>query len=159
MGGGVSKELRGTEQHTGDVYRQGKPELQLPVPPYRNSLAPAGHSRPPAAPRTSRPAPSVPQKNIFRPRAVVRPAANGAEKLGQNVRDVPYQWQADTLRKKIPAELELIPSSAPVATAAVQAPRRRFALPLHFSIFPRTLLPRRRTRAAVKKKITLPRLV
>lgn len=149
----------GAEQHTGDVYRDGKPALQLPVPPYRTSFTTA--ARPLSAAPSSKLGPQIPPaaaRKVAPPkhRAPARPAPLG---LGDQVRDVPYAWQAANVQKKIPAELELISHSRAAAPSAIQAPRRRFALPLHFSIFPKNFLPRRRATAPVKKKITLPRLV
>ncbi|MEX2054765.1 MAG: DUF4012 domain-containing protein [Candidatus Andersenbacteria bacterium] len=161
----------GVEQHTADVYRNSPPDRALPPPPYQGRLArQAAPPRRIPAPARPRPVqPSAQKQVVKRPQPPRRPAAATLPKpsplplLGTAERDVPFDWQqlatATPARSQAPTnpspELSLI-ERAP-AKVEVRAPKRRFALPLHFSIFPRNLLPARTSTTTVpasrKKKL------
>lgn len=116
----------GAEHHTGDVYRASRPFLAASVPPYGGSfLRRKSKLRYPAAKRTMLPAASASQP----PRAMKptkQPIVGRSILSGE--RDVPYQWAAPVAKSPSPV--------AGVEAAPVTPPRRRFALPLHLSIWP-----------------------
>ena len=130
----------GAEHHTGDVYREGRPFLAASVPPYAGSFLSGKAPVPPPAPK-KRPAAikaSLPPTPPPARRAVVsRPKSSVASLPAQlreaprkiaalsGERDVPYQWAAAQVERA---------KAAPVSVAPPR--RRRFALPLHVSIWP-----------------------
>lgn len=160
---------QGAEQHTGDVYRQGKPAVQMPFPPYRAGKSSTARPNSPAqaprrkmyptqsSPATNKPAQKIIANNVRQKRTISN-NSRGIPGLGDAVRDVPYQWQKTALEKNLPHDLQLVPTVQSQVEAAVKPPRRRFALPLHFSIFPLSLRPKRNKSGEVKKKISKSRL-
>lgn len=156
----------GVEHHTGDVYVHSRPELALPPPPYaglvvrsfssqsvpvRGGVLDGAAAR--AGRRRAERAASWPAVKTE------RRVAGSANRVAEAERDVPYAWSArerqtivagakaqlgldrqplafvETLDRERPAHQdEARPAGRPLGV--VERPRRRFALPLHFSIFP-----------------------
>lgn len=122
-------ENRGAEHHTGDVYYHSRPNLSVEVPPYRGRVVPATAKITPPAPiiRQPKKAP-VP---AVQPR---RQPKTGLAALGTDVRDVPYRW-TQALESK-PRNSAIFVNEAAQLLAPITQPKRRFTLPLHFSVFP-----------------------
>lgn len=114
----------GAEHHTADVYLQSRPTVTVAAPPYRGrgaTLSPA--PRPAVAPPALNP-----KQKLSAPRVAPAP------RWGDSVRDVPYRWP-QSLRTPAPGRA-LFMNEAKNLLAPVQKPKRRFTLPLHFSVFP-----------------------
>lgn len=120
----------GAEHHTGDVYAQSRPNVVVGLPPYRPSVTQAMSTRPATSPapmmkpRVRQPRAQSQPKPIRRSPATLMPAG-----LGNDVRDVPYQWAPQ-------APAAVFMNEAQKLLAPIQQPKRRFALPLHLSVFP-----------------------
>lgn len=112
----VGRPKASVEQHTADVYRAGRPSLGTAVPPYAGSFlkrsANAVREERLSANRTEQPAARTQKKSSSRPTLT---ALSGE-------RDIPYAWNA--------------PKSHTAPKLSVASPRRRFALPLHISVWP-----------------------
>lgn len=111
----------GVEHHTGDVYRSSRPFLVASVPPYAGSFL-RGKPVLPARSLAKSTAPAKPVKPPVHVSTTPKPRIVAASKLAGE-RDVPYQWA--TAQPTRPAPVSVTPPR-----------RRRFALPLHFSIWP-----------------------
>ncbi len=112
------KPKRGVEQHTGDVWRENKPGASVMLPPYGNMLAQSKRMTPPAR--------GTNKTKMMQPKPV--------KVLITKERDMPYEWE-DKKQKPDGAEIKVNEQNA------IQPPKRRFALPLHFSIFPKNIVP------------------
>jgi hypothetical protein len=111
---------RGAEYNTGDMWQSQKPGASVVMPPYAGGIM----KRPAVQ---SRPIKQLPQKS----KRVVEKSKQPSQKKPVPIeirgeRDVPYDWAG-----KEPQ------------VASVEQPKRRFALPLHFSIFPKNIVPAR----------------
>lgn len=146
--------LPGAEQHTGDVYMQSRPEVNLPAPPYAGSFVRRG-PRPPAGQAgrivKARPlqraatlvAPTSPRRvgSLVKKPRVVQSAARPVRPEAQTVTFSPSR------PRPVESGAMLDSAEREPRQRIVQPPSRRFALPLHFSIFPLSLWPRRGTAA------------
>lgn len=135
---------RGVEYHTGDVYRQSKPTLKMTLPPYVG-LAVKRRTAPTTKVTVARTVPvkaeNMTRKKIKRPGVANWPSRK-KEKIPTGLlvsgeRDVSYSWSQE--KSSAPATLEM--TEPILASATIEEPRRRFALPLHFSIWPFGRLP------------------
>lgn len=140
------------ELHTGDVYMQSRPQVNLPVPPYAGTFV--GRKVSPAARPTRRPAPRS-ATSMAQPRRVVslppspRVIATAPRPERQVLPPVPSPVSPPAVAAAPPRQ-QVLDRHVRVDSVekdpqqgVVQPPRRRFALPLHFSIFPLSLWPRR----------------
>lgn len=131
----VDPENRGSEHHTGDVYLRSRPNVAISTPPYRAARPTSKSARltTPPAPRLKPVRRSVVAQKVHQ----LPPAPAGPSplaQLGNDVRDVPYRWaQSNTTAAPDPA---LFVNEAKQLLVPVKLPKRRFTLPLHFSIFP-----------------------
>lgn len=101
----------GVEHHTGDVYRDGRPFLAASPPPYAGSFLRGKTVK--RQPASAQPPPRL--------RLASKASVGKPDIILAGERDVPYKWQA-------PA------TDAP--RKAASAEKDRFALPLHFSVWP-----------------------
>lgn len=124
---------QGVEHHTGDVYQQQQPGLRLPAPPYRGRFV-SGKAAPPTASvpvANQRPAQAQSVRRAEKPRRRIAQQAPTRRSRRQSAlfgeRDVPFAIaQSD----------QAPPAPLPETKTRVNEPRRRFALPLHVSIWP-----------------------
>ncbi len=126
----------GAEHHTGDVYAQSRPNVVVGQPPYRPSVAHPAATRPAAINPIPMMKPRVRQlRSQSQPKPVgPRPATLMPAGLGNDVRDVPYQW-APQAQAPVSSPTVFM-NDAQKLLAPIQQPKRRFALPLHLSVFP-----------------------
>lgn len=134
-------ERLGAEQHTGDIYRDSQPAMQIAAPPYMGSATrsalfrnmpprrktaasqsagknTAGHSQP--AKGRQVPVAAIPDKQLKKQRLEAkRKQSHQRVRKNENVQ-----------------EMVLAIDDQGLQSSVIQEPRRRFALPLHFSIFP-----------------------
>ncbi len=116
---------RGAEHHTGDVYQSGRPSLNATVPPYAGAFvrqkAVVSHTSPRRVPVSKQA--HLPQRSPVQQK---KPAVIKKQSLPllQGERDVPYQWTTPSAKAASPSSPRITPR------------RRRFALPLHISIWP-----------------------
>lgn len=141
------RENVGAEHHTGDVYRHSRPEIAVTVPPYRGSFARrfgaarrAATNRPgPVAAQPSRQAASSPtqspRQHVARPMPARRRTVAPKQQTHVPVtgeRDMPFNWAE---YGEVP-RARLMPEASSMSASVIAEPKRRFALPLHFSIWP-----------------------
>jgi len=116
----------GAEHHTGDVYRSSRPFVGASVPPYAGTWLRGRPAAPPRQIPAPRPSTSL-RVNASQRRPDAAPvrvsALSGLPAAMAGERDIPYQWAR---------------AAAPRVSAPRLSPprRRRFALPLHISIWP-----------------------
>lgn len=128
---------QGAEHHTADVYYHSRPSLAVQLPPYRGRALPPKEKIAPPTPIARRIQPAAPAPVPTPATPAKRPQAGRAAALASleaDVRDVPYRW-TQALESK-PKNSTLFVNEAQQLLAPIKQPKRRFTLPLHFSVFP-----------------------
>lgn len=122
----------GAEHHTGDVYKYSQPGTSLVIPPYQGK-----HKQQPAINRPT-PKPVRQTATTALPKKIPR--------IQTPVLRVPPLPTKLVIPKQVPviAPERDVPYTWPQAKAVAPVkPKKRFTLPLHFSILPLNLLPKR----------------
>lgn len=154
---------RGAEFHTGDVYKQSRPHLQLQLPPYagrfvRSALTPVQSRRNQASPVPRNFAAPTVRAAPAQPLAVRRRRQHLATQLMvAGERDVPFRWETGeptTPARRVPvmqpAERDGVPAELSVVSAdptrgSIREPKRWLSFPFHISIIPRSLFSSKQT--------------
>lgn len=127
----------GVEQHTADVYRQTSPKLKVIMPPYGGGFVRRGGASAMMSRKTARKQVGSNVAGDVQRRMVVKPVKRRQRKAEEVVvpekvvsiageRDVPFDWKS-LIGEEKKKETDAV---------SVEPSRRRFSLPLHFSVWP-----------------------